>query len=85
MLIRLRRTALYKSPRALADGLMLVFKHAAYWHLSGCQAGMLDFQRPALIFQESRPSELDKNCPAWPPQVEGRSGQERWIRKESSS
>jgi hypothetical protein len=27
MLIRLRRTALSKTPHALADGLMLVFKH----------------------------------------------------------
>jgi hypothetical protein len=27
MLIRLRRTALSKTPHALADGLMLVFRH----------------------------------------------------------
>jgi hypothetical protein len=27
MLIRLRRTALSKTPHALADGLMLVFQH----------------------------------------------------------
>jgi hypothetical protein len=43
--------ALSKSPRALADSLMLVFKHPAYWRFSGCQAGMLDFQRAALILQ----------------------------------
>jgi hypothetical protein len=29
MLIRLRRTALSKTPHALADGLMLVFQHPA--------------------------------------------------------
>jgi hypothetical protein len=29
MLIRLRRTALSKTPHALADGLMLVFEHPA--------------------------------------------------------
>jgi hypothetical protein len=32
MLIRRRRTALSKTPHALADGLMLVFQHPAKGH-----------------------------------------------------
>jgi hypothetical protein len=40
MLIRLRRTALSKTPHALADGLMLVFEHPVTAGLAGRRDGL---------------------------------------------
>jgi hypothetical protein len=38
MLIRLRRTALSKTPHTLADGLMLVFQHPAKVERTFCRS-----------------------------------------------
>ena len=52
MLIRLRRTALSKTPHALADGLMLVFQHCwSGWVFLLCAIpwARCDFQFQAMV------------------------------------